>query len=197
MARVVPGTDSRRQPRGAGRPGPELFRRLTALARGLLYAMLLASLLPAAACSRHRVMSRPPAVPATERNERVFTTNQEAVEAGIYEEFVDSLTLKGQAPAAGAEARPAVSGAQLPSDLALGYRVQVGAFREQGPAEQHAEQVRQSAGNRYPVYVRFYDPLWKVQVGDCPTREEAARVEAFLKNNGYPESWVVSSGIKR
>ena len=61
-------------------------------------------------CARHKKVTRVPRISEYEKNEQVFGTNEEAVKAGVYEEFVDSMLLKGQAPAASEkkEAEPAV-----------------------------------------------------------------------------------------
>jgi cell division septation protein DedD len=160
-------------------------------------------------CTRHKAISRPPRISEREKNERVFQTNEEAVKAGIYEEFVDSMLLKGlpgQAVPAESTPRaetptskpvdvPGVPGAVAP-EVVMGFRVQLGAFTEQEGAERFADNARERLVS-YPVYVRYYHPLWKVQAGDCPTREEAERLRNILSGRGYPDAWVVQSGINR
>ncbi|MBN2289198.1 MAG: SPOR domain-containing protein, partial [Candidatus Glassbacteria bacterium] len=141
-------------------------------------------------------------------NERVFQTNEEAVKAGIYEEFVDSMLLKGlsarevpREPAGRAET-PAREPAEVPSpgavspETVMGYRVQLGAFNEQEHAERFAGRARERLAS-FMVYVRYYHPLWKVQVGDCRTREEAERLCDTLRGRGFPDAWVIQSGIQR
>ncbi|MFH1069825.1 MAG: SPOR domain-containing protein, partial [Candidatus Glassbacteria bacterium] len=64
-------------------------------------------------------------------------------------------------------------------------------------AEALAEKVRKQVGPACPVYVRFYDPLWKVQAGDCTTRDQARSLQSFLQRSGHPDAWIVSSGINR
>ena len=165
-------------------------------------------------CARHRVVSnRPPRVSESEKNERVFKTNEDAVKAGLYEEFIDSMLLKGRSPsspidnsvmppaispAAEAPAMPEKAQAGEPAaDALMGFRVQLGAFNDQPSAEALAARARERIGTQYPVYVRFYTPMWKVQVGDCRSRDQAQTVRALLQSLGYPDAWVVSSGIKR
>ena len=152
-------------------------------------------------CARHKKVTRIPRISEYEKNEQVFETNEEAVKAGIYEEFIDSMLLKGQAPAAPEqeEAEPVepVAPEELPADIAMGFRVQLGAFSNQQGAEELASRARGRLGPTIPVYVRYYAPLWKVQVGDCPTRQDAETLRATLRKIGYPDAWIVSSGIKR
>ena len=165
-------------------------------------------------CARHRVVSsRPPRVSESEMNERVFKTNEEAVKAGLYEEFVDSMLLKGQTPSTAKDnsaAPPAVSPpAEIPeqseksttgepaADVLMGFRVQLGAFNDQPSAEALAARARERIGAKYAVYVRYYAPMWKVQVGDCRSRDQAQSVRALLQGLGYQDAWIVSSGIKR
>jgi cell division septation protein DedD len=180
---------------------------------GLLCLVLLAAglALSVSACSRQRAVSPGAAVKKEEKNDKAFQTNEEAVKAGIYEEFVDSMSLKGQTPASREGAQPAFKvkpsqdgrtpSAETPSgsapEAALGFRVQLGAFNDQESAESLATVVREKIGNRYPVYVRYYAPLWKVLAGDCRARSEAQTLCNFVQSRGYPDAWVVSSGIKR
>lgn len=177
-------------------PGNQVRR--VALA-GFLLFFLLGGLLTS--CARHRKVTRVPRISEYEKNEQVFRTNEEAVKAGIYEEFVDSMLLKGPAPAASEEkeAEPAapVAPEKLPADIMMGFRVQIGAFSQQQGAEEIASRARVRLGPTISVYVRYYAPLWKVQVGDCRTRQEAVNLRDTLHKIGYPDSWIVSSGIKR
>ena len=162
-------------------------------------------------CARRRTISRPPRISEQEKNERVFQTNEEAVEAGIYEEFVDSMLLKGlpgkeELPRRTTEVEtPALEPAEVPAqgvpeayapEVLMGFRVQLGAFNDQEGAEKFVGRVRERISS-YPVYIRYYHPLWKVQVGDCRTREEARRLRDILRGRGYPDAWVVESGIQR
>ncbi|MBW7996578.1 MAG: SPOR domain-containing protein [Candidatus Glassbacteria bacterium] len=79
----------------------------------------------------------------------------------------------------------------------MGYRVQLGAFNDMEGAQELAAKARVVFGSRYPIYVRFYSPYWKVQAGDCATRDEAQSLRGFLRRNGYPDSFIVQAGIKR
>ena len=180
----------------------------------LLFAMVLA----VSSCSRYRSSSSPVRFEQKEKNERVYDTNEQAVKAGVYEEFVDSSALKrgenpqpyAQQPVAADEPPPVPaavppagvtaadeSPGQAPSDVIMGYRIQLGAFADIEGAQQLADKARTVFGARYPLYVRFYSPYWKVQAGDCASRQEAQSLLNILRKNGYPDSFIVSSGVKR
>ena len=112
------------------------------------------------------------------------------MKAGIYEDFADSAALnRGETPPPSREiasetppvppvpATEPVAGqpeGQTPPGVILGYRIQLGAFNDMEAAEDLAGKARAVFGSRYPVYVRFYSPYWKVQAGDCANRDEAA-----------------------
>jgi len=172
--------------------------RLFALASFCIFFLLGGSL---TGCARQKKVTRVPRISEYEKNEQVFKTNEEAVAAGIYEEFIDSMLLKGQAPAVPeekeAETVAPVPPEELPEDITMGFRVQLGAFSNQQGAEELASRARVRLGPTIPVYVRYYAPLWKVQAGDCRTRQEAETLRATLRAIGYPDAWIVSSGIKR
>jgi cell division septation protein DedD len=178
---------------------------------------LLVSALFFASCSRYRSSSSPVRIEQKDKNERVFDTNEQAVKAGVYEEFVDSAALSrgenprpytpppvadDEPPPVPAVAPPVETAAdespgQVPPDVMLGFRIQLGAFADIEGAQQLADKARTVFGARYPVYVRFYSPYWKVQAGDCASRPEAQSLLIILRKNGYPDSFIVSSGVKR
>lgn len=173
---------------------------------GLVFVLVI--LAGATSCARYSSTSRPVQVEEQARNERVFETNEEAVQAGIYEDFVDSAALKrGEVPQPSRTVVPETvtpegtlsqpSAGQNPPNVLLGYRVQLGAFNDMEAAEELAGKARAAFGGRYPVYVRFYSPYWKVQVGDCARQDEAQSLREYLRRNGYPDSFVVQAGIQR
>jgi SPOR domain len=170
----------------------------------LVLAALSVILTMQAVCTRNRVVSRPPRINEQEKNEQVFRTNEDAVKAGIYEEFIDSMRLKGL-PGRAETPEPARSSEveipEIPTDIpgpdaVMGFRVQLGAFNEQESAELFAERARERLGS-HPVYIRYYQPLWKIQVGDCRYREEAERLREIMRGKGYPDAWITRTGIKR
>jgi len=187
--------------------GPDLLagsRAKRVVLEGLLIFILLGCSLTG--CARHRQVTRVPRISEYEKNEQVFGTNEEAVKAGVYEEFIDSMLLKGQAPSSPAVKKteavvpvppPVAASGELPADIMIGFRVQLGAFGNQQSAEQAASQARVRLGPAVQVHVRYYEPLWKVQAGDCRTKQEAETLRNTLRKIGYPDAWIVSSGIKR
>jgi len=165
--------------------------------------MLPLVLVPVVGCARHKTISRPPTISEREKNEQVFETNEDAVKAGIYEEFVDSMLLKGRS--AESVSPESVSRVETPAretqgplvpEVIMGFRVQLGAFVDQESAERFAD-IARGRLDSYAVYLRYYHPLWKIHVGDCATREEAERLRDILRRRGYPDAWVTESGIKR
>ena len=165
-------------------------------------ACLMFALAAGSGCARYRSTSRPVQIDQQEKNERVYETNEDAVKAGVYEDFVDSSALKsGEIPPPAAEPVPSVpatepSPAQVPPNVTIGYRIQLGAFNDMEGAQELAEKARASFGSLCPVYVRFYSPYWKVQAGDCATRAEAESLRSFLRGKGYPDSFIVQAGIQ-
>lgn len=179
---------------------------------GLLKLSTILLLAATAGCARYRSTSKPVQIDQKEKNERVFETNEQAVKAGVYEEFVDSSALKrGEViqarpeteeppevpPVPAAVPSDVQSPGRVPANVMMGYRIQLGAFSDMESAEELAHKARAVFGSRYPVYVRFYSPYWKVQAGDCAGRDEANRLREFMRRNGYPDAFVVQSGIQR
>lgn len=162
----------------------------------VLPCVLLLTTFSLVSCSRHR-SALPPPTDSRERNERVFQTNEEAIKAGIYEEFVDSMALKSGAAGRAVSTPGAQAQGELAPDVVMGYRVQLGAFNDQISAETLAARVRQQTGNRHAVYVRYYAPMWKVHAGNCRTQEEAERLRREFQGAGYPDAWIVNVGIQR
>lgn len=74
-----------------------------------------------------------------------------------------------------------------------GYRVQVFA----SASEAVAQSARQAAEVRLGVaaYVEFIDRMYKVRVGDCPTRDEADVLLQKCRDAGYGDAWVASGRI--
>jgi len=170
--------------------------------------LVLALLVSSAACSRQRaVRPAPTAADSRARDEQVFKSNEEAVKAGIYEPFEDSMVVKGQRPATSESGAQPSSAAAMEGagqsqvaptpGVTMGWRVQVGAYNDQESAEDLAAKVRSRAGSSCPVYVRYYAPMWKVHAGDCVTRQEAESLKNTLQRLGYQDAWVVSAGISR
>ncbi len=74
-----------------------------------------------------------------------------------------------------------------------GYRIQLLASGN----EASAREVRAIAANALgvPAYVDLIDNVYKVRVGDCPTREQAEALLARCRGAGYGDAWIVSCPI--
>ena len=159
----------------------------------LVAMLLMVLLLPS--CSLNRAALPPPS------NAGIAPASQadiETLKSGIYEEFVDSIALKkGTSFVSNPSAAPQPETPEQPvPDIIMGFRVQLGAFNDQPSAESLAARVRQEIDNRYPVYVRYYAPMWKVHAGDCRTHPEAERMQSDFQRAGYADAWIVNVGIK-
>jgi len=49
--------------------------------------------------------------------------------------------------------------------------------------------------NDIPIYVEFYDPYWKLRVGNYKNRSEAEYVLKYIKKLGYGDAWIVPTTI--
>jgi len=87
---------------------------------------------------------------------------------------------------------------QKPTKKGYGYRVQIFAFSERS----RAELAYQDAKLRLSVPVYLVEEQgadntpYKVRVGNFLTREEAEKYRDFLRQNGYPDAFIVPSEIE-
>jgi cell division septation protein DedD len=74
-----------------------------------------------------------------------------------------------------------------------GYRVQIMASGN----EDAAQSVKSAVSTRLgvPAYVEYVDSVYKVRVGDCPTREAAEALRDRCRKAGYGDAWIVSGKI--
>jgi septal ring-binding cell division protein DamX len=96
----------------------------------------------------------------------------------------------GANPSQPAEPSPAAETARN------GYRVQVTAIPQADVANQLARQLQQRLGMGVPVYVEFIKPLYKVRVGDFPTRAGTQALVDRLRGMGFQDAWTVRSPIR-
>ena len=80
--------------------------------------------------------------------------------------------------------------------LATGWRVQVYASRSQTEASAAATRVRESLGERAPVYVERDEPWFKVRVGDFAERAGAEDLRERLAGLGWADAWTVRTTIR-
>ncbi|MBP2681501.1 MAG: Sporulation related domain [Candidatus Krumholzibacteriota bacterium] len=137
----------------------------------------------------------PPVAPADVRKEADKEESYE--EMPVTDDTVEAETVEpvNEVPStpvvsdASAEPKPAAA-AQKTMD---GYRIQVFATGNEAAARSVREAVEVQVG--VPAYVELIDGVYKVRVGDCPTREEADVLVKKCRDAGYGDAWVATSRI--
>lgn len=74
-----------------------------------------------------------------------------------------------------------------------GYRVQLIASGNEASAREVQAVAQSKLG--VPAYVDLIDNIYKVRVGDCPTREQAEALLSRCRALGYGDAWIVSCPI--
>ncbi len=74
-----------------------------------------------------------------------------------------------------------------------GYRIQVLASGNKESADATRSDAGAKTGTR--AYVELIDGVYKVRVGDCPSREEAEALLKRCRNAGYGDAWIVSCTV--
>lgn len=75
-----------------------------------------------------------------------------------------------------------------------GFRIQIYASKKIDDAAAR----RADAAEKFPqdsVYVVYDPPVYRVRIGDFPTRLEASRRLPSIASEGYPDAWVVADRI--
>jgi cell division septation protein DedD len=80
-----------------------------------------------------------------------------------------------------------------PADSRPGYRVQLFATADPSLAQRHADEYRTLFTES--IHIRKEDDLYKIQAGDCATREEADRLRRKARALGYTGAFVVEAPI--
>ncbi len=83
--------------------------------------------------------------------------------------------------------------AGAPQKTMDGYRIQVFASGNEASARSVREAVEVQVG--VPAYAELVDGVYKVRVGDCPTREEADALLKKCRDAGYGDAWVATCRI--
>jgi cell division septation protein DedD len=99
-------------------------------------------------------------------------------------------------PAAELETAPPTTARPEGDALATGWRVQIYASRSEADAAAAATRVRETLGERAPVYVERDDPWFKVRVGDFGERAAAEALRQDLAGLGWPDAWAVRTTIR-
>jgi hypothetical protein len=83
---------------------------------------------------------------------------------------------------------------KVEEEVRQGFRIQIFA----SPRIDEATLAKQTAAQLITtdsLYIVFDPPVYKVRVGDYPTRLEANRALASIVQNGYPDAWIVTDRI--
>lgn len=110
------------------------------------------------------------------------------------DEFEEAPVAESALPVEDVEViEPAVTAAPASSGSMPGYRVQIFA----SGSRTSAEAVRQAVASALDLsaYVEQVDGIYKVRVGDCPSRPEAEDVLQRCRRAGYSDAWIVSSSV--
>uniref|UniRef100_A0A7C2K4J5 SPOR domain-containing protein n=1 Tax=candidate division WOR-3 bacterium TaxID=2052148 RepID=A0A7C2K4J5_UNCW3 len=87
---------------------------------------------------------------------------------------------------------------QQPVRLKEGWRVQIFAFADKSKAELAYQDAKLRLN--VPVYLEYIPGIdnvpYKIRVGNFQTREEAERYRDFLRENGYPDAFLVETQIE-
>ena len=70
------------------------------------------------------------------------------------------------------------------------FAVQLGSFRHEENARRFLAQVRQTHP-RWKTELRFSEGLWRVVVGFYGTHGDAENVRDILREQGFPDAWIV------
>jgi cell division protein FtsN len=84
-------------------------------------------------------------------------------------------------------------GAEADRKTMEGYRVQVLASGNKESADALRSQVEAKVGEA--AYVELVDGVYKVRVGDCPSRGEAEALLERCRNAGFQDAWIVSCTV--
>jgi hypothetical protein len=79
-------------------------------------------------------------------------------------------------------------------DYHYGFRIQIYATRDLEKARNVAESARQLFNEK--TYIEYQEPLYKVRIGDYPTREQAERMLYKVTSSGFEDAWLVETTIR-
>jgi cell division septation protein DedD len=88
--------------------------------------------------------------------------------------------------------------AQKPAKLSPGWRVQIFAFSDKSRADLAYQDAKLRLN--VPVYIEYLPGLdttpYKIRVGNFLTRVEAEKYRDFLRENGYPDAFLVETQVE-
>ncbi len=128
------------------------------------------------------------AVRKTTEGEKVITIEPSTTKVDTLKPQVIDTSVRKQEPA---------TYPRKPLRTAPGFRVQIFAFAEKSRAELAFNDARLRLN--VPVYMDEIpgDPApYKIRVGNFQTRDEAEKYRDFLRQNGYPDAFIVQCEIE-
>jgi len=96
-------------------------------------------------------------------------------------------------PSVPVSAQTAPNPAGTARDTMAGYRIQVFASGNDAAARSVKEAVEVAVG--IPAYIELVEGVYKVRVGDCPSRPEAEALLEKCRAAGYGDAWIATTQI--
>lgn len=126
---------------------------------------------------------------------REVDREEKVEELPVNEEPISSETVEPEAPPPAPASGPATlpSAGETPQKMMDGFRIQVFATGSEAAARSAMEAAGVKIG--VPAYVEFAGGVYKVRVGDCPSRGEAEALLAKCREAGYGDAWIVACRI--
>ncbi len=133
-----------------------------------------------------------PRVPTKEGEKAPLEVFESTFQPSRYDEEVEVVEQRlGERGAQLDERRDSV---KVEEEVLQGFRIQIFA----SPRIDEATLAKQAAAQLITtdsLYIVFDPPVYKVRVGDYPTRLEANRALASIVQKGYPDAWIVTDRI--
>jgi hypothetical protein len=131
-------------------------------------------------------------VPTKEGEKAPLEVFESTFQPSRYDEEVEVVEQRlGERGAQPDERRDSV---KVEEEVLQGFRIQIFA----SPRIDEATLAKQAAAQLITtdsLYIVFDPPVYKVRVGDYPTRLEANRALASIVQKGYPDAWIVTDRI--
>ena len=74
-----------------------------------------------------------------------------------------------------------------------GFRVQI--FANENISRANEVYNRAIFKFKERVYLEYEAPNYKIRVGNCKTRAEATRLQIYIRENGFPDAWIIRTNI--
>lgn len=156
--------------------------------------VLLAAFLLACSSSQRSTDEHTPTKqqPTKEGEQAPLDVFESSFRPSLYDEDVEAVERHlGHREEQADERRDSVA---VEEEVLQGFRIQIFA----SPRIDEATRAKQTAAQLITtdsLYIVFDPPVYKVRVGDYPTRLEANRALAAIVQKGYPDAWIVADRI--